>query len=278
MKTLPLDAIDASTRVCAPFSVERIRIVDTLAVPAHSHTGRHLMIVTEGVVADGGDGAFRVAGPGTARFSPHEQRHAVRVLEAPFSCVLITLRDDTRAQFPTAGAYVTHAGISADARAIADQIDVRGAAAAVAVTGLVWHLVAKSNLLVQHQEAPQTPQWLTDLCVTVQSRCTAPLDPRALARDAGVHPAHLSRAFRRHFGRTLREYVRECRLQRAVRELERSDATISSIAADTGFADHAHLSRDLRWQTGQTPSEVRRAARCKCHSSVGDDADAMLSE
>lgn len=277
MKTLPLDALDASTRVYAPFIVERIRIADTLTVPAHAHSGRHLMVVTEGVIDDCGEGTSRVAGIGTARFSPHDQLHAVHVLEAPFSCVLITLRDHTRAQFPTVGTYVTQSGISAEARAIAERLDAHGAASMVAVTGLVWQLLAKSNLSVQHDEPPLAPQWLTDLCDVVQARCTAPLDPRALARHAGVHPAHLSRAFRRHFGRTLRDYVRECRLQRAVNELERSNATISSIAAETGFADHAHLSRDLRCHTGQTPSEVRRAARCKCHSSLGDGAVSMLS-
>lgn len=277
MTTLPLDAMDASSRVYAPFSVERIRIVETLSVPAHTHSGRHLMVVTEGVIADESEGATRFAGVGTARFSPHEQLHAVHVLEAPFSCVLITLRDYTRAQFPTVGSYVTRSAISADAGVIADQLDADDAAATVAVTGLVWHLLARSNLSVQYEETPAAPEWLTEICAVVRARCTAALDPRALARHAGVHPAHLSRAFRRHFGRTLRDYVRECRVQRAVIALERSDATISSIAADTGFADHAHLSRDLRWLTGQTPSDVRRSARCKCHSSVGDAAVSMLS-
>jgi AraC family transcriptional regulator len=81
-----------------------------------------------------------------------------------------------------------------------------------------------------------------------------------LAQATDCHPITLARAFRRAFGCSVGSYVRRRRLQEACRLLQSSDLPIATIAAQTGFADQAHLTRSLRNSVGVTPAALRRLA------------------
>lgn len=261
MQSPPLDALDSVTRRYAGFVIERIRILDTFSVPPHGHDGRHLMIVTEGAIVESGTHGEREATRGTARFSPVSELHTIEVVQAPFACVLITLHPDAAVPFPERRGLVSATPLVLAAESVANLIESDAPGDRLRLAAKLPELMAQS-LRVSLQRPTEIPAWLTFVCSVVEASPARPPSLRSLARDAGVHPVHLSRAFRTHYGRTLRDFVRERRLQAAVAALERTSATISSIAAETGFADHAHLTRVTRAYTGITPGEIRRSAKC----------------
>jgi AraC family transcriptional regulator len=78
-----------------------------------------------------------------------------------------------------------------------------------------------------------------------------------LAREAGVHPAHLARAFRQRFGCSLGRFLLERRLEWAATRLAQSDQPISRIALEAGFADQSHFTRRFRAWAGLTPYRFR---------------------
>lgn len=80
---------------------------------------------------------------------------------------------------------------------------------------------------------------------------------RALADEAGVHPAHLVRTFRRHFHRAPAEYMGHLRIEHARGALAGSRRPIAQIALEAGFADQAHFTRRFRAITGTTPARYR---------------------
>lgn len=80
---------------------------------------------------------------------------------------------------------------------------------------------------------------------------------REVAELAGVHPMHLAKIFRRRYGCSMGEFVRRRRIAWACGQLVIENATISSIAIRSGFADHAHFTRAFRRITGCTPSWYR---------------------
>ena len=82
-----------------------------------------------------------------------------------------------------------------------------------------------------------------------------------LADELNVHPVSLTRAFRRAFGLSVSAYRRRTRLQRAAARVVATDRELGSIALATGFADQAHMCREVRNATGLSPSRLREVAR-----------------
>jgi AraC-like DNA-binding protein len=79
-----------------------------------------------------------------------------------------------------------------------------------------------------------------------------------LARSLAVSPHHLSRVFRSVTGRTISRHRLHVRARNALERLAGGEHNLARLAADTGFADHGHLCRVLRHETGHTPSALRR--------------------
>jgi len=78
-----------------------------------------------------------------------------------------------------------------------------------------------------------------------------------LARELGVSRAHLSRVFRAETGETLTRFRRRLRIRAALDRIEAGATNLATVAADLGFADHAHLTRSMRAELGDPPSRVR---------------------
>ncbi|MGQ0835493.1 MAG: helix-turn-helix transcriptional regulator [Gammaproteobacteria bacterium] len=82
-----------------------------------------------------------------------------------------------------------------------------------------------------------------------------------LARDAAMSPYHFLRVFRRVAGVTPHQFVLNRRLHRAAVSLRASQAPISSIAFDSGFADLSTFNRRFRRVMGVSPSTFRAEAQ-----------------
>ena len=80
-----------------------------------------------------------------------------------------------------------------------------------------------------------------------------------LAARVGCSPGQLSRVFVRQTGRGVAAYRSALRAGRALQALtEDRYETLADLAAETGFADHAHLTRTLRDRYGELPSRLRQ--------------------
>ena len=82
-----------------------------------------------------------------------------------------------------------------------------------------------------------------------------------LAAEAGVHPRHLMRAFRRWIGCSIGEYARRLRIRRARAMLAQTSAGLAAVSLATGFYDQSHFARTFKRLTGLTPREYRQLAR-----------------
>lgn len=83
-----------------------------------------------------------------------------------------------------------------------------------------------------------------------------------LADRMGLTVRAVQRLARRGFGVPPLAVIRRYRLQEAAQRLRDEPAlTIARIAADLGYADHAHLAADFRTAANLTPHDYRRDAR-----------------
>jgi AraC-like DNA-binding protein len=90
-----------------------------------------------------------------------------------------------------------------------------------------------------------------------------------VAREANLGLRQLQRRFPDATGLTLREYARIRRLREALaRRLADGREGWSRVAAETGFVDHAHLTREFVALTGVQPSQVSRRLDATEHDAV----------
>lgn len=117
--------------------------------------------------------------------------------------------------------------------------------------------VVASALGAASSGSAPAPAWLTEVRCVLDQRFDEPLRFETLAAEAGVHPVYLSRAFRRHVGVPMGEYVRALRLKHARHLLSTTERSLAAISADTGFADASHLCRVFAEAHAVTPRAFR---------------------
>src|SRR3984885_5231634 len=75
--------------------------------------------------------------------------------------------------------------------------------------------------------------------------------------------AHFSRSFRGTFGYSTHAFVVWRRVDLAAKYMLNTDMSLSDIALGCGFVDQAHLCKQFRVVTGDTPAAWRRARRAQ---------------
>ena len=134
-------------------------------------------------------------------------------------------------------------------------------ASAMVAEGLTAALLARVDFDASRAEAPRRKS-RGNIERSVERLRADPCNPPSLAllaAEAGLSTISFARAFRRQFGCGVGAYLRAERVELAKRALAESNSTVSTIAADLGFADQAHLTRVFRDATGWTPAAFRRA-------------------
>ncbi len=83
----------------------------------------------------------------------------------------------------------------------------------------------------------------------------------AWARDQGVSRETAFRWFRDAYGVGPARFRVEARARRAWRSIVEGETSLADIAAEAGFADQAHMSRDVKDLTGRSPGAWRAQVR-----------------
>jgi AraC family transcriptional regulator len=101
------------------------------------------------------------------------------------------------------------------------------------------------------------PAWLNRALELLHESYRESLTLGEIAAQVGVHPIHLSRVFRKHFGCSMAEFMNRLRVQYACRALANGWPDLATVASEAGFADQSHLGRVFKACTGQTPAKFR---------------------
>jgi AraC-like DNA-binding protein len=90
-----------------------------------------------------------------------------------------------------------------------------------------------------------------------------------VSKHLRMNPSHLSRVFPRWMGHSFGQYVRQLKIERAKRLLEREDSPVHRIAAACGYRDVCHFERVFRAHVGVSPNAYRRLSRARGDDSAG---------
>nr|WP_247327656.1 AraC family transcriptional regulator [Bradyrhizobium sp. 141] len=124
-----------------------------------------------------------------------------------------------------------------------------------------------TRLLAAHTGSPTTfeptmgglsPKILLRAIERLRSDSDADVSLDALASDAGLSRFHFCRAFKESTGLSPHAWLRQHRLEQAMKMLRDGDDPVVSIAAALGYASQTAFAAAFRKLTGETPSDWRR--------------------
>jgi len=111
--------------------------------------------------------------------------------------------------------------------------------------------------------AQKRPAWLTRVVEKLDAEYSERQTLDGLSREAGVHPVHLSRVFRRFVGEGIGERVHRLRIRAACEQMLKPELPLAEISLAAGFADQSHFTRVFRRMTGMSPARFRDTLRNK---------------
>jgi AraC family transcriptional regulator len=244
----------AGTLRVADATLMETRYAPGSTLPAHAHELPMFVFVAAGSFDESFETRQRTCGAGQLLYRPPGERHAQRFLGQGSACLTIEIPElDARALHDADG-RLQLAGIpSLLAMRVYDEFR-RSTTDALEVEELLANLSATAA-----HRRPVTercaPAWLRSTQDAIEARFRHPLRLSDLARDAGVHRVHLSRTFRRFLGCGVAEFVRRRRVHAACASIRLGARRLSSIAAETGFADESHMGRAFREVMHCSPRE-----------------------
>jgi AraC family transcriptional regulator len=241
------------------FALSLTRYDGRTSIPWHAHDEPYVTFVMRGAYRERLRGVTRDCTPRTMLLHPAGERHADDFAR-PAVCLNVHLDSGWLGGLTRRGvavdspAMLTTPASSAIGARLSRELRRNDALSPMVIEGLMLELFAES---VRSPEGHRAPSWLRSVRETIEARFTERLTISMLAAHAGVHPVHLARAFRQHYGGTIGELLRELRVDYAKRRIA-AGAPLTQIALDAGFADQSHLTRTFRTVTGATPTEYRR--------------------
>ena len=256
----------ARTKAMGGFRLTEFAQPPDRRLPWHEHRDASICFVVSGAYAERTRHDDRECPPQSVVIKPAGERHADQFGREGGTCLLIEIgaaRLETIAPFSDITArpsLVRSATLAGLGHRIYREFGASDGLSALAVEGLVLELLVEATRAGIAEPTPR-PKWLRDAHDLIHASAGEPLTLSSIARDVGVHPAHLARTFRAHYRRSVGDYVRRLRIERAARELTEGDASIAEIGLRAGFFDQSHFSRVFREHTGLSPAAFRAAAR-----------------
>jgi AraC family transcriptional regulator len=229
-------------------------------IDRHSHAAAYLSVVLHGEYRETVDRAEnQISGPTVIVHRPGESHHdvfgrrgaTILSIDMPADWFQLLL---ARSRTVYAG-HDVRAAIARVARAVkADH-----AASEWFLESAVLHLVG--TVLQQSERLRSEPPWLARLTAYLNDTYAQNTPLSELAAIAQLHPVSMARQFQKRHRCTIGEYVRALRIERALQDLADERKPIAEIAAEHGFSDQSHLTRQLRLATGMTPARWRAKNR-----------------
>lgn len=257
-----------SYRVCDGFVLSELRYGARHRIPRHAHETGFFCLGLFGSFEEGNAPKSGGHGEGVLGFHPPESDHSFALGVAGFRCFNVELSQPWLDRLRTYHSSPLHPrynrnpeGTALMLRLMREERNWDESSSPLTSEGLALELLAT---LIPRLDEKQPPVWIRRVEEILRAEFHRTHEISTLAAQVGVHPAHLSRTFRRFFGQGIGEFQRDLRIAWAQQELAgKEHLTLAEIALRSGFADQAHFSRVFKQRTGVTPGEYRREVRSR---------------
>jgi AraC family transcriptional regulator len=257
----------ARTKAMAGFCLKEFAQPPHRRLPWHEHPDASICFVVSGSYAERVRGEDRECPSHSMMFKPAAERHADEFGRDGGRCLLIEIASRRLETIEPFSDITTRPGLFRTARLaglgrrIYREFTEEDGLSPLAVEGLILEVLVEASRTTVAAPTQTQPKWLERARDLIHAGVDQPLTLSSIAREVGIHPAHLARSFRAHYHRPIGDYIRRLRIERAARELADGSASIAEIGLRSGFYDQSHFSRVFRQHTGLTPAAFRATTR-----------------
>lgn len=258
----PYFAVKVHTAGLAGLRITQAVYPPRTRLPRHGHAQPYLCLVAAGMFEERLRRRSETCTAGTVIWNPSCEEHDDTFGESGARCWNVEFTDAWGERIAQA-ADVWTPGRSGEmtwlATRIMRELAALDATSDLALEGLVCALIGEISRTTT--EDRRRPVWLSRARDRLHAEYREPPSVPELAREAGVHRGHFARAFRRHLGCTVAEFVRHRRVEWAAQQLEARACRLAELSLLAGFGDQAHFTRAFKRVTGVTPGEYRATMR-----------------
>ncbi len=226
------------------------------AIPWHRHRDPYMTFVVGGAYRERLEKRERTCSARQLVFHERDEIHADDFI-ARSRCLNIQYDDSRGLAMPGGAEVIASSKVVSISMEVAREMRHPDSLTPIVVEGLLLQLLGE---LARFRGGAGGPAWLRRVREEIGVRFREPLTTTGLAAGANVHPVHLARSFRRYFGRSIGEVIRQLRVDFAKGAIV-AGMPLGEIALEAGFADQSHLTRTFRLVSGVTPAEFRRVHR-----------------
>ncbi len=243
-------------------------------LPWHEHDDASICFVLSGSYTERIGVREQECPPHSLVFKPAFERHVNKFGRLGGNCLLLEITPGRlaamhdRAPVTTRPGLLRNGTLAALGHRIFREFSGGDAFSAVVLEGLILELLGEASRAADKPPSARPPAWLRRALDLIHDGYAGPLTLSLVAREVGVHPAHLARTFRQHQHLSIGEYIRRLRIQHALSELSDTSASLAEISLHAGFFDQSHFSRVFRQQTGMSPAQFRSASQ-QCNTGTG---------
>jgi AraC family transcriptional regulator len=248
------------TRTCGAYAVsEAVYVPNTHFVP-HAHERGNISLVLRGQLHETVGRETLDSGAFSVVFKPAGTIHSNRFGPHGARTLSIQLPHDDDEREPALRRWFWFHGGPVSAAALELYRTFCDATASPEeLSDLIVQLVGTIDDELQFaQLSTSAPPWIDRVRDLLHDSFPQRVPVAQVAREMRVHPVYLARAFRARFGCAITDYLHRLRVRDAARRLAGTSTPICQVAAASGFADQAHLSRLFKRGTGLTPLQFRR--------------------
>jgi AraC-like DNA-binding protein/photosystem II stability/assembly factor-like uncharacterized protein len=127
---------------------------------------------------------------------------------------------------------------------------------AVLATTCVHSRLGEARGASEISRAARSPH-VERMMALIEERCEQRLSLRTMAASLGRQAAYLGRLFRQETGLSTRDYLAQCRLDRAAGLIRQGDK-VEAVALEVGYRSKKNFYRQFRHRFSMTPAEYRR--------------------
>ncbi|MGH7242796.1 MAG: helix-turn-helix transcriptional regulator [Phycisphaerales bacterium] len=251
-------------RTFGDFRIIATRYEPNTTIPMHCHEQAYLLVSLRGATIESALQQDHVCSRGWVVFNQAGESHRDRISNAGAEALNVELPrpwlDRVMPRLRGNPVLYRHAGGALHAVGLLQlAMHSRDALASFVVEEAVTAIIDSLGA-TEESSSPRT-QWLNRVEQIVRDRQGLPPSLETLAAEAGVHPAHLCRQFRRTRGRTISEFAACVRADRALDQVLNSKSSLAEISSECGFSDQAHMTRMFQRFFRTTPGRARRDSR-----------------